>query len=306
VTTPNPPVTLPPPSAGGQTTTPVLSTLGGSAGQAANPLGTSLGPDAGAGAGGASTGGQAPATPGAAAAATAAGAQAAKTKGTRKTSKTRKMRKQGAVSARTARHQSRPHARGGATQLASNRAKTGAAAKSHAKQKTNATAKLARVKPLVLTPGGKAPTAQPTTSASGGREGAAPSAASNDRIAASTTHAREVGFNTPRGRFSISPSGIQLGGPERPIASVGGILSALLVTLAALAGVAGVIGAVALSRTVRRNRRATRRRATVAANRRTREQLYSEAKRQNLRGRSNMSRAELERALYPAEQVGER
>jgi hypothetical protein len=126
----------------------------------------------------------------------------------------------------------------------------------------------------------------------------------NDRAAASTTQDRGIGFNTPQGRFSISPSGLQLGGPQRRIASVGGILSALLVTLAALAAVAGAIGAVGAVRTLRGNRRTTRRRATVAANRRTREQLYSEAKRQNLRGRSNMTRAELERALYPAEQVG--
>jgi hypothetical protein len=230
---------------------------------------------------------------------TAAGAQAAKTIRAHKTSKTTK---QGPVTARTTRHQSRPQARGGATQLAGNRSKTRRAlAKSHAKKKTNATAKLSQVKPLVLTTKGKAPTAQTTAPTSGGRDGAAPSAASNDQASAATIQARGVGFNTPRGRFSISPSGFQLGGPQRPIASVGGILSALLVTLAALAAVAGVIGAVALSRTVRRNRRTTRRRATAAANRRTREQLYSEAKRQNLRGRSNMTRAELERALYPAE-----
>jgi hypothetical protein len=295
-------VTIPPPTIGGQTTTPVLSTLGGSAAQVANPLATALGPETPAV--GTSSGSQTAITPGGTAAATAAAAQAGQTKRTQKAGKTKK---HGAASARTARHQSRPNARGGATQPTAKRAKTlHATAKSHAKKKTSATAKLSRVKPLVLTTTGKAPTAQTTAPASGGREGAAQSAASNDRAAASTAQDRGIGFNTPSGRFSISPSGLQLGGPQRPIASVGGILSALLVTLAALAAVAAAIGAVGAVRTLRRNRRTSRRRAAIAANRRTREQLYSEAKRQNLRGRSNMTRAELERALYPAEQVGER
>jgi hypothetical protein len=241
-------------------------------------------------------------TPGGAAAATAAASQAARTKRAHKASKTKKQR---AGSARTARHQSRSHARGGATQPAAHRAKTRhAAVKAHAKKKTDAAAKLSRVKPLVLTTNGTASTPQTTAPAHGGRQGSAPSAASNDRATAATQD-RGIGFNTPRGRFSISPSGFQLGGSQRPIASVGGILSALLVTLAALAAVAGVIGAVAAVRAFRRTRRTTRRRATVAANRRTREQLYSEAKRQNLRGRSSMTKAELERALYPTEQVAE-
>ena len=78
----------------------------------------------------------------------------------------------------------------------------------------------------------------------------------------------------------------------------------MLDTLAALAAFAAAIGGVAVVRTVRRNRQAARRRARIAlAKRRTREQLYSEAKRQNIPGRSNMTKAELERALYPDQRV---
>jgi hypothetical protein len=127
------------------------------------------------------------------------------------------------------------------------------------------------------------------TRAGGGRADAAPSEPD-----------RGVGFDTPRGRFSISPAGFQLGGSERPIASASGVVAATLVTLAALATFAAISGGIALLRTVRRNRRASRRRVTVtSAKGRTRQQLYSEARRQNIRGRSSMNKAQLERALYP-------
>jgi hypothetical protein len=180
-----------------------------------------------------------------------------------------------------------------------------AAASKKGTKKTAAVARLSRVKPLALPAKAKTPTSHGAALASGGREGAT----SNQKAAATTTahEDRGIGFNTPQGRFSISPSGVQLGGAERPIASVGGMLSALLVSLAALAAFAGIAGLVAALRSVRRNRLASRRRARVAsATSRTREQLYSEAKRQNLPGRSNMTKAELERALHPPQHVGER
>jgi hypothetical protein len=120
----------------------------------------------------------------------------------------------------------------------------------------------------------------------------------------STHQDRGIGFNTPRGRLSISPTGFQLGGSERSIASVDGILTAVLDTLAVLAALAATIGGIAVVRTVRRNREEARRRARIAlARRHTREQLYSEAKLQNIPGRSNMTKAELERALYPEQRV---
>jgi hypothetical protein len=78
----------------------------------------------------------------------------------------------------------------------------------------------------------------------------------------------------------------------------------VLDTLAVLAALAAALGGVAGVNAVRRKREAARRRARIAlARRRTREQLYSEAKRQNIPGRSNMTKAELERALYPEQRV---
>jgi hypothetical protein len=131
---------------------------------------------------------------------------------------------------------------------------------------------------------------------------------------------RGVGFDTPRGRFSISPTGFQLGGSERPIASVGGVVAGVLITLAVLAAFAAITGGAAVLRSVRRTRRAPRVPSRIAHVRprahprivstrsvprprpsppsgRTRQQLYSEARRQNIRGRSSMNKAELERAL---------
>jgi hypothetical protein len=113
-----------------------------------------------------------------------------------------------------------------------------------------------------------------------------------------------MGFDTPGGRLSISPTGFQLGGSGRSLASVDGVLTAVLDTLAVLAALAAALGGVAGVNAVRRKREAARRRARIAlARRRTREQLYSEAKRQNIPGRSNMTKAELERALYPEQRV---
>jgi hypothetical protein len=107
-----------------------------------------------------------------------------------------------------------------------------------------------------------------------------------------------VGFDTPSGRFSISPAGFQLGGSQHPIASASGVLAAGLVTLAVLAAFAAVSGGLALLRTIMRNRRASGRRSTItSADGRTRQELYSEARRRNIRGRSSMNKAQLERAL---------
>jgi hypothetical protein len=107
-----------------------------------------------------------------------------------------------------------------------------------------------------------------------------------------------VGFGTPSGRFSISPAGFQLGGSQHPIASASGVVAAALITLAVLAAFAAASGGVAVLRTIMRSRRASGSRATVtSAKGRTRQQLYSEAKRQNIRGRSSMNKAQLERAL---------
>jgi hypothetical protein len=122
--------------------------------------------------------------------------------------------------------------------------------------------------------------------------------------APSTSENRGIGFDTPGGRLSISPAGFQLGGSGRSLASVDGVLTAVLDTLAVLAALAAAIGGVAAVNAVRRNRQTARRRARIAlARRRTREQLYSEAKRQNIPGRSSMTKAELERALYPEQRV---
>jgi type IV secretory pathway TrbD component len=109
-----------------------------------------------------------------------------------------------------------------------------------------------------------------------------------------------IGFNTPQGRFSISPSGFRLGGSERAITSVAGMLGAALVTLAALAAFAAACGVVTVLGTIRRTRATARARPLLApAEGRTRQQLYSEARRQNIRGRSSMTKAQLERALSP-------
>jgi hypothetical protein len=108
-----------------------------------------------------------------------------------------------------------------------------------------------------------------------------------------------VGFDTPGGRFSVSPAGFQLGGSRHPIASASGVVAAALLTLAVLAAFAAVSGGIALLRSMLRTRGASRRRpAATPAKSRTREQLYSEARRQNIPGRSSMNKAQLERALH--------
>lgn len=196
----------------------------------------------------------------------------------------------------------RPHARGGATHTFVG-AKTAHAAatskKTRHKAATTKAATLSRVKPLVLAKTGST-TANASAPANGGRQVSAAKAQSTPP----NNENHGIGFNTPQGRFSISPSGVELGGVQHPIASVGGVLSAVLVSLAALAAFAGVAGLVAAIRTLRQNRRSARRRARVASTTSlTREQLYSEAKRQNLPGRSNMTKAELEQALYPQQHV---
>jgi hypothetical protein len=106
-----------------------------------------------------------------------------------------------------------------------------------------------------------------------------------------------VGFDTRGGRFSVSPAGFQLGGSQHPIASAGGVLAAALVTLAVLAAFAAVAGGIALLGSMVGARRASRRSTAARAKRRTRQELYSEARRQNIRGRSSMNKAQLERAL---------
>jgi hypothetical protein len=127
---------------------------------------------------------------------------------------------------------------------------------------------------------------------------------STPQAAPPTSDDRGIGFDTPGGHLSISPTGFQLGGSGRSLASVDGVLTAVLDTLAVLAALAAAIGGAAAANTIRRKRQAARRRARMAlARRRTREQLYSEAKRQNIPGRSNMTKAELERALYPEQRV---
>ena len=151
------------------------------------------------------------------------------------------------------------------------------------KAAVSTTAAISKVKPLLLP---KTP-AMPASAAAGG-----------GRADALREPHPGVGFDTPSGRFSISPAGFQLGGPQHPIASASSVLAAALVTLAALAAFAAIRGGVALLRTILRNRRASRRRSTVtSAKGRTRQQLYSEARRQNIRGRSSMNKGPLEHAL---------
>jgi hypothetical protein len=108
----------------------------------------------------------------------------------------------------------------------------------------------------------------------------------------------EPAFDGPRG---ISPKEFQFGDSGSSLATVHGVVSAVLDTLAALVALAALIGAMALVRKVRSDRRSARRRAvaTRANGGRTREQLYSEARRQNIKGRSRMNKAQLERALGP-------
>jgi hypothetical protein len=149
----------------------------------------------------------------------------------------------------------------------------------------------------------KARTAKTSASASGGRR----DAASSRQAPPSPNEHGGIGLETPRGRLSVSPTGFHLGGSERSIASVNGLLTAVLDTLAVLAALAAAIGAGTFASRVRRNRQAAAGRASVVATtRRTRAQLYDEARRQNIPGRSSMTKAQLERALHPPEPVRER
>jgi hypothetical protein len=247
----------------------------------------------------AATGGQT-ATPGAA---TASAASAiAKASGTHRT-KTHRARSSGAA-ALTPRPIKAP--RGGIVSRA--RPRHAPASRSHTKRKgktattTTTTAPHSRVAPVHLAKA-KARRATRLAHARGGRE----AVASNQQPAPSAHEHGGIGFETPSGRLSISPSGFHFGSSQRSIASVDGLVTAVLDTLAVLAALAALIGAAAVLSLVRRTRQAARERARVApANRRTRAELYAEARRQNLPGRSSMTKAELERALYPPQPVRER
>jgi hypothetical protein len=181
------------------------------------------------------------------------------------------------------------------------------ASRPHAKRKgktaaATTTAQHSRVTPVHLTTA-KARKATGSAHARGGRE----AVASSQPSPPSASEHGGIGFETPRGRISISPTGFHFGSAQRSIASVDGLVTAVLDTLAVLAALAALIGAGAILSRVRRTRQATRARARIApASRRTRAELYAEARRQNLPGRSNMTKAELERALYPPPPVRER
>jgi hypothetical protein len=184
------------------------------------------------------------------------------------------------------------------------------ASRSHAKTKrkrkaattTTTTAPHSTVGPVHLAKA-KVRKAAVSARANGGRE-----AVPSSRQSPPSAHEHGgIGFETPRGRVSISPTGFHFGSAQRSIASVDGLVTAVLDTLAVLAALAALIGAAAVLSRIRRTRQAARGRARVApANRRTRAELYAEARRQNLPGRSNMTKAELERALYPPLPVRER
>jgi hypothetical protein len=106
---------------------------------------------------------------------------------------------------------------------------------------------------------------------------------------------RGLGLDRAHG---LSPQEIAFGSSQPSLASVHGVVSAVLVTLAALVAFAALIGAPAVLRTITRNREpAARSSVAQGAGARTREELYSEARRQNIKGRSRMNKAQLERAL---------
>jgi hypothetical protein len=106
---------------------------------------------------------------------------------------------------------------------------------------------------------------------------------------------RGLGLDRAQG---LSPQEIAFGGSQPSLASVHGVLSAVLVTLAALVAFAALIGAPAVLRLIARSRAPVGPgSAAQHASARTREELYSEARRQNIKGRSRMNKAQLERAL---------
>jgi hypothetical protein len=106
---------------------------------------------------------------------------------------------------------------------------------------------------------------------------------------------RGLGLDRAHG---LSPQEIAFGGSQTSLASVHGVVSAVLVTLAALVAFAALIGAPAVLRAITRNRvPAGRGSVAQPASARTRDELYSEARRQNIKGRSRMNKAQLERAL---------
>jgi hypothetical protein len=106
---------------------------------------------------------------------------------------------------------------------------------------------------------------------------------------------RGLGLDRAQG---LSPQEIAFGGSQTSLASVHGVVSAVLVTLAALVAFAALIGAPAVLRAITRSRvPAGRGSAAQHASARTRNELYSEARRQNIKGRSRMNKAQLERAL---------
>ena len=304
-------------SGGGVTTTTPVDTVTTPVATTSPPVAITVGPDqATASDPGTGANAVAPATASqtAAAAAATAAAKSANAKGAHKAKKRRD------PSPRAAPVGSRPVRPAGGivprTHHASAHTKTTKTTKA-TKTTTTANAKRATVKAVHLTTKAKTPATTPTAHANGGRD----DAASNEQAPVSPAqppvsiaHSRPshhqdggIGFDTPQGHLSISPTGFKLGGSERSIASVDGVLTAVLDTLAVLAALAAVIGAGALLSKIRRNRRESRRRVRIAAARpRTREQLYVEAKRQNVPGRSKMTKAQLERALYPPPPVRER
>ena len=281
-------------------TTPTADTtpVGSQAGASTTPdSGTPPANDPGAGASTPAAG----QTAGAAAGTASAGAAAAKARTTHK-AKTRRARSSGAA-ARGPRPQRAPI--GGiiskkrhrhASSATSPATTTTTTSKTVTKTKATTTrAGGSRVSPLHRSngkPPATAGSAQPSDVAT----------SSNKQAPLSSDEHGGVGFETPRGRLSISPSGFRFGGSQRSIASVDGLLTAVLDTLAVLAALAAIIGAGAALSSFRRRRRASRSHARVeAVERRTRQELYAVAKRLDIAGRSSMTKAQLELAVNTRE-----
>ena len=101
---------------------------------------------------------------------------------------------------------------------------------------------------------------------------------------------RGTSLNTPLGRIGVRHGDYVFGSTRYPIASVGGVLTTAFLSLAALALVAALLAAIAA---VGRFLEAGVRRGAE----RSRQELYTAARRRKLPGRSHMSKAELRRAL---------
>jgi hypothetical protein len=101
---------------------------------------------------------------------------------------------------------------------------------------------------------------------------------------------RGIVVNTPLGRIGVQRGDYVLGNNRYPIASVSGVLTTAFLSLVALALIAALLAALTavgkfLDAGVRRG------------GDRTREELYTAARRMHIPGRSHMSKAELRRAL---------